>query len=94
MTMKAVSIKIPDTITEFTVVEDEKEILTRNAMILYPYIINETISHGKAAQLLGIHKMDLIALYSSLGIPYLDQTKEELENDVSVLKKLRNKTAW
>jgi len=93
MTMKAVSIKIPDTITEFTVVEDEKEILTRNAMILYPYIINETISHGKAAQLLGIHKMDLIALYSSLGIPYLDQTKEELENDVSVLKKLRNKTA-
>ncbi len=91
--MKAVSIKIPDTITEFTVVEDEKEILTRNAMILYPYIINETISHGKAAQLLGIHKMDLIALYSSLGIPYLDQTKEELENDVSVLKKLRNKTA-
>lgn len=93
MTMQSVSINIPDTITEYTVLEDEKDILTRNAMILYPYIINETISHGKAAQLLGIHKMDLIALYSSLGIPYFDQTKDELENDVSVLKKIRSKTA-
>lgn len=93
MTMHSVSINIPDTITEYTVLEDEKDILTRNAMILYPYIINETISHGKAAQLLGIHKIDLIALYSSLGIPYFDQTKDELENDVSVLKKIRSKTA-
>ena len=50
------------------------------------------LSHGKAAGLLGIHKMDLIALYSDLGIPYLDQTIEELESDVAVLRKLRNKT--
>lgn len=92
MTMQAVSIKIPDTIAEYTVVEDENEMLTRNAMILFPYIKREVISHGKAAQLLGIHKIDLIALYSSLGIPYLDQTKEELESDVAVLKKIRNKT--
>ena len=94
MTMQAVSINIPDTIAEYTIVDDEKELLTRNAMILYPYIKKEVISHGKAAELLGIHKIDLISLYSSLGIPYLDQTKEELENDVAILKKLRNKTAW
>lgn len=93
MTMQAVSIKIPDTIAEYTVVEDENEVFTRNAMILFPYIKRDVISHGKAAQLLGIHKIDLIALYSSLGIPYLEQTKEELESDVAVLKKIRNKTA-
>lgn len=91
--MKAISIKIPDTIAEYAVVEDENAILTRNAMILFPFIKNEVISHGKAAELLGIHKMDLIALYSSLGIPYLDQTKEELESDVAVLKKLRRQSA-
>lgn len=94
MTMQAVSIKIPDTIAEYTVVEDENEVFTRNAMILFPYIKRDVISYGKAAQLLGIHKIDLIALYSSLGIPYLEQTKEELESDVAVLKKIRNKTAW
>ncbi|MBQ1999987.1 MAG: UPF0175 family protein [Spirochaetales bacterium] len=93
MTMQAVSIKIPDTIAEYTVVEDENEVFTRNAMILFPYIKRDVISYGKAAQLLGIHKIDLIALYSSLGIPYLEQTKEELESDVAVLKKIRNKTA-
>ena len=93
MTMQAVSIKIPDTIAEYAVVDDEKDMLIRNAMILFPYIKNDTISHGKAAELLGIHKMDLIALYGSLGIPYFDQTKEELQSDVEVLKKLRSKIA-
>ena len=91
--MKAISIKIPDTIAEYAAVEDENAVLIRNAMILFPFIKNEVISHGKAAELLGIHKMDLIAIYSSLGIPYLDQTKEELESDVAALKKLRSKSA-
>ena len=91
--MKAISIKIPDTIAEYAAVEDESAALTRNAMILFPFIKNEVISHGKAAELLGIHKMDLIAIYSSLGIAYLDQTKEELESDVAALKKLRSKSA-
>ncbi len=89
MAMTAVSIKIPDTMTEFTVVEDEKSELLRNAMILFPYIQNETISHGKAAEILGIHKLDLISLYSSLGLSYLDQTREELQSDIAVLKKIR-----
>ena len=93
MTMQAVSINIPDAMVEYTTVQNESTQLMRNAMILFPYIQNETISHGKAAQILGIHKMDLIALYSTLGIPYLDQTKEELESDLSVLKNLRNRIA-
>ena len=93
MTMTSVSIKIPDTIIEYAAVEDENAMLTRNAMILFPYIQNEVISHGRAAELLGIHKMDLIALYSNLGLPYLNQSKEELANDVAVLKKLRSKSA-
>ncbi|MBO4760022.1 MAG: UPF0175 family protein [Spirochaetaceae bacterium] len=93
MTMQSVSIKIPDSMVEYADVQNESEELMRNAMILFPYIQNETISHGKAAQILGIHKMDLIALYSSLGIPYLDQTKEELESDVAVLRNLRSRSA-
>ena len=88
MTMQSVSIKIPDSMVEYADVQNESEELMRNAMILFPYIQNETISHGKAAQILGIHKMDLIALYSNLGIPYLEQTKEELESDIAVLRNL------
>ena len=93
MTMQAVSINIPDAMVEYTTVQNESTQLMRNAMILFPYIQNETISHGKAAQILGIHKMDLIAMYSTLGIPYLDQIKEELESDLSVLKNFRSRIA-
>lgn len=91
MTMTEVSISVPQMMAEYTVSDDEKTTLTRNAMILFPYIQNDTISHGKAAQILGIHKMDLIALYSNLGLPYLDQTSDELESDVATLKELRRK---
>lgn len=91
MTMTEVSISVPQMMAEYTVSDDEKTTLTRNAMILFPYIQNETISHGKAAQILGIHKMDLIALYSNLGLPYFDQTSDELESDVATLKELRRK---
>ncbi len=91
MTMTEVSISVPQMMAEYAVSNDEKTNLIRNAMILFPYIQNETISHGKAAQILGIHKMDLIALYSNLGLPYLDQTSDELESDVATLKELRRK---
>lgn len=89
--MTAVSIKVPDTMVEFATDENKKSELVRNAMILFPYIQDETISYGKAAQILGISKMDLIALYSTLDIPYFDQTKEELESDVATLKELRER---
>ena len=89
MNMQTITIKIPVSMVEYTDVQKESEKLMRNAMILFPYIQNESISHGKAAQILGINKLDLIALYSTLGIPYLNQTKEELENDIAVLKNIR-----
>lgn len=91
MAMTTVSIKVPEDMAEYTVSGDEKTDLVRNAMILYPYIQNDTMSHGKAAEILGINKMDLIALYSNLGFPYLNQTANELRSDVEALKSLRRK---
>lgn len=54
MEMKKVEINIPAGIVQYTVVEDKSEQLKRNAMLVYPYIQNGTISHGKAAEILGI----------------------------------------
>lgn len=42
--------------------------LERNALLLYPYINDRTISHGKAAEILGIPKYDLIELYDHMGL--------------------------
>lgn len=89
--MTAVSINVPEPMVEYATVEDEKTELMRNAMILFPYIQDETISYGKAAQILGINKIDLITLYGALDIPYFDETKEELESDIATLKAFRDK---
>ena len=57
-------------------------------MLLYPFIRNLTISHGRAAEILGVHKTDLIEFYDSMGIPYLDQSEEELMEDLETLNRV------
>ena len=73
-----------------TVPKDAEAQLVRNAMLVYPYIKNGVISHGRAAEMLGIFKIDLIMLYGKLGLPYFDESEEEFESDLEVLKSLRN----
>ena len=62
--------------------------LRRNALWLYLSIMDRKRSHGKAAEILGIRKLDLIDLYASMGLPYLDQTMDELDEDLSTLRDL------
>ena len=88
MEMKKVEIDIPAGIVQYTVLTDKEEQLKRNAMIVYPYIQNGTISHGKAAEMLGIYKIDLITLYGSMGLAYFDEGREELETDLKALESI------
>ena len=81
MTMTRVEIEIPEEIVPYTVLEDKEAQLTRNAMLVYPYIKNGVMSHGRAAEMLGIHKIDLIQLYGKLGMPYFDGTEDEPQLD-------------
>lgn len=55
---------------------------SRNALRLYPYIKNKTISHGKAAEILGVTKYELISLYDKMGLPYLSMDIAEVEEEV------------
>jgi hypothetical protein len=83
-----VQITIPEEMSRYIVCEDRKGSFARNAMILYPFIQNLTISHGRAAEILGVHKTDLIEFYDSMGIPYLQQSKEELLSDLATLDRV------
>lgn len=58
-------------------------------MVLYPYITDLSISHGKAAEILGIRKHELIELYDELGLSYLDQDIREIEQEVSYWRSLK-----
>lgn len=57
-----------------------------NAMIIFPFFKKETISYGRAAEILNMRKIDLITIYGSLDIPYFDLSKEESEEDFKNIK--------
>lgn len=92
MVMVNVKIRVPEEMEPYVSAAGEREELVRNAMLLYPYIKNLTISHGRAAEILGIRKYELIELYDSLGLPYLDQDIQEAEGEVRYWKTLKGVT--
>lgn len=47
------------------------------------------ISHGKAANILGIRKNDRIDIYAKMGIPYFDCEEDELNEEVAYYQALR-----
>ena len=85
--MKNVNIQIavPEDMKYYLNDENQEQVFERNAMLLYPLIRNMTISHGRAAEILGVHKTDLIEFYNAMGIPYLDQSEDELLADLKTL---------
>ena len=89
MTMTDVKIQVPDGMVSYVITNDEQSELTRNAMLLYPYIKDLTISHGKAAEILGIRKYELINLYGKLGLPYFDQDINEIDEELQYWKEIK-----
>ena len=90
--MVNVQFDIPEALVPFTILDNEHSQMVRNAMILFPFIQNETISYGRAAEILGINKIDLITLYGSLGLPYFNQSKEELDEELNNIKSVLEKS--
>ncbi len=86
--MKTIQLTVPDPMYDFlkshTLLDDEKKL--QLALFLYPYIKNETISFGYAADLIGMNRLDFIELYGSIGIPYFDMTAEELVEEIKTAK--------
>ena len=93
MTMISVPITIPQDMAPYVAEGDQKADFERNAMMLYPLIQNMTISHGRAAEILGVYKLDLIEFYNSMGIPYLRQSKEELDEEIGAYRTFKEKKA-
>ncbi|MBR6666140.1 MAG: UPF0175 family protein [Lachnospiraceae bacterium] len=87
--MAVVNLEMPEAMVTYVMTKDKDEQLMRNAMILYPYIHDGVISHGKAAEILGIYKLDLITLYGKLGLPYIQMTDEEIEEEISTVDYLK-----
>ena len=91
VTTESVTIRVPLGMSKYLVNMNPETELTRNALLLYPYILNQTISHGRAAEILGIRKSELIDLYDKLGYSYLDMIQDELDDELDTFRELKKK---
>lgn len=81
-------VRIPKELERYISNQDNVIMSQQYALLLFPLIHNQTISYGKAAEILGISKYDLIEIYEDLGIPYYDMDYSEVEEDIAVFRKL------
>lgn len=87
MLMKKVTLEVPSEMVRYLQTSDEKVELQRNALLLYPLVKNNTLSHGKVAEMLGISKRELIDIYCDFGIAYLSMDISEIKDEVEKWKK-------
>lgn len=83
-----IEIEIPEEMKLYVECKNPEEILQRNASLIYPYILNQSISHGKAAEILGISKLDLIDIYAKMGFSYFDMIMDDLDEELETFKSL------
>jgi hypothetical protein len=86
-----VTIDVPVGMSKYLIPVNAENELTRNALLLYPYILNQTISHGRAAEILGIRKSELIDIYDKLGYSYFDMIMDDLDTELETYRRLKNK---
>lgn len=54
--------------------------------------LEQRISAGKAAELLGVRKREFVRLLSRRGIPYFDYTDEELDEEFRTVDEWKRET--
>ena len=85
--MVEVKIQVTESMAPYMEPETEDDCIIRNAKIMYPYIKNGVISHGRAAKIIGMRKWDLITLYDDMGLPYLSSVSD-YKDDLKTIDEL------
>lgn len=91
MALVDVNIKVPVEMAVYLKPSDQVTELERNALLLYPYVLKQSISHGRAAEILGIRKNELIDIYDKFGFSYLDLTMDDLDAELETYRKVKEK---
>ena len=65
-----------------------KSALREQALLLYPSISDLSISYGRAAEIPGMSKCQLIDLYADMGIPYINITWEDVQQDIATYREI------
>ena len=73
---------------------DQNEVQRRiTEWLVISLFTEEHVSSGKAARLLGIGRIEFLALLRRRGIAYIDYTPDELEEEFAAVQELEVKTS-
>ena len=89
--MATVQMDVPSSLLPYLHCDSEMTKARQCAMLIYPYIRDGSLSYGKAAEILGLTKFGLISIYGSMGLPYFQETKEDIAKDLATLEKIRGR---
>lgn len=82
-------VRIPSAILQFGL--DQSEVQRRiNEWLVLSLFTDEHISSGKAARLLGISRIDFLALLRKRGIAYVNYTPDELVEELAAVNTLKD----
>ena len=82
MQLQNATIQITEEMKPYINPHKEEISFLQRALLLYPYIQNGTISHGRAAEILGVSKWSLIQAYGAIGISYVNMSAQDLRRDI------------
>ena len=92
MTEKTLEIRIPANLLQFGLGQEEIQRRVNEWLVLSMFT-EERISSGKAAHLVDISRVAVLALLRERGIAYIDYTREELEEEFAAVEALDTENA-
>ncbi len=86
--MGVIRLSVPEAVTEF--LGDSPEQIQRRALeiIVLEFYRRRELSSGRAAELLGLDRFAFIRWSGELGIPYIDMTPEEWQQQLRTLESM------
>lgn len=82
MDLVRIELEVPQVLAEYADINSESYKKKINQIMLYELVKNEKISIGKAAEAMGMRKIDFIRDLGKMDIPYFDFSMDELMEDV------------
>jgi predicted HTH domain antitoxin len=87
MSESTVPVQIPGSLLQFGIGRDEIERRV-SEWLVFSLFSEGHISSGKAAKLMGITRLQFIALLRTRGIAYVNETPEELQEEFKAVETL------
>ncbi len=82
-----IEIELPGEVARYVDYKDTDYHRKAREILLYQLVREDKISFGKAAEILGMRKIDFITRLGKMGIPYFDGDFDEISSDIENLNK-------